>query len=138
MSADEAWKDALEIAKVLRQNSLKAESARPEPNFISHKGLDMPARDIYHDSVKNALRNETIFDRDTDRDMVVSIGWQKVKRIHGCLIHIDIINDKVWIQRDGTEDGIAYELEAAGIPKKQIVLGFYRPEVRPHTEYAAA
>jgi len=84
------------------------------------------------------IKNETVFDRDTDRYMVVSIGWQKVKRIHGCLIHIDIINDKVWIQRDGTEDGIACELEAAGIPKEHIVLGFYTPEVRRHTEYAVA
>jgi hypothetical protein len=70
--------------------------------------------------------------------MVVSVGWQKVKRIHGCLIHIDIINGKVWIQRDGTEHGIANELVAAGIPKDQIVLGFYTPEVRQHTEFAVA
>lgn len=82
------------------------------------------------------IQNETIFDREADRYMVVSIGWQKVKRIHGCLIHIDIINGKVWIQRDGTEHGIANELVAAGIPKDQIVLGFYTPEVRQHTEYA--
>ncbi len=84
------------------------------------------------------IQNETIFDREADRYMVVSIGWQKVKRIHGCLIHIDIINGKVWIQRDGTEHGIANELVAAGIPKDQIVLGFYTPEVRQHTEYAVA
>jgi hypothetical protein len=84
------------------------------------------------------IHNETIFDREADRYMVVSVGWQKVKRIHGCLIHIDIINGKVWIQRDGTEHGIANELVAAGIPKDQIVLGFYTPEVRQHTEYAVA
>jgi hypothetical protein len=84
------------------------------------------------------IHNETIFDREADRYMVVSVGWQKVKRIHGCLIHIDIINGKVWIQRDGTEYGIANELVAAGIPKDQIVLGFYAPEVRQHTEYAVA
>jgi hypothetical protein len=84
------------------------------------------------------IHNETIFDREADRYMVVSVGWQKVKRIHGCLIHIDIINGKVWIQRDGTEHGIANELVAAGIPKDQIVLGFYTPEVRQHTEFAVA
>jgi len=84
------------------------------------------------------IQNETIFDREADRYLVMSIGWQGVRRIHGCLIHVDIINDKVWIQRDGTEHGIAAELVAAGIPKDRIVLGFHPPEVRQHTNYAVA
>lgn len=84
------------------------------------------------------IQNETIFDRDADRYLVMSVGWQDVRRIHGCLIHVDIISDKVWIQRDGTEHGIANELVAAGIPKDRIVLGFHSPEVRQHTEYALA
>lgn len=42
----------------------------------------------------------------------------------------------MWIQRDGTEDGIALDLENAGIPKDHIVLGFKPPEVRPMTGYA--
>jgi len=84
------------------------------------------------------IQNEAVFDRATDRYLVVSVGWQAVRRIHGCLIHIDIINDKVWIQRDGTEHGIANELVAAGIPREHIVLGFHAPEVRQYTEYATA
>jgi len=84
------------------------------------------------------IQNEVIFDREADRYLVMSIGWQDVRRIHGCLIHVDIINDRVWIQRDGTEHGIADELVAAGIPKDRIVLGFHPPEVRQHTEYAVA
>ncbi|RKZ93145.1 MAG: hypothetical protein DRR19_02055 [Candidatus Parabeggiatoa sp. nov. 1] len=51
------------------------------------------------------------------------------------LIHIDIINDNLWIQRDDT--GVTQELVNAGIPKDHIVLGFHPAEVRPHTEYAA-
>ncbi|MGH9767942.1 MAG: XisI protein [Blastocatellia bacterium] len=84
------------------------------------------------------IQNEAVFDRENDRYMVVSVGWDGVKRVHGALIHIDIINSKIWIQRDGTEHGVARELVAAGIPKDQIVLGFHTPDVRPHTEYAAA
>ncbi len=83
------------------------------------------------------IQNEAVFDRESDRYMVVSVGWDGVKRVHGALIHIDIINGKIWIQRDGTEHGIARELVAAGIPKDQIVLGFHTPDVRPLTEYAA-
>ncbi len=32
------------------------------------------------------------------------------------VIHIDLLGDKVWVQYDGTEDGVATELVAAGIP----------------------
>ena len=84
------------------------------------------------------IQNEVIFDEEHDRYLVVSVGWDRTKRIHGALIHLDIHNGKVWIQRDGTEHGIARELVAAGIPKEQIVLGFHPADVRPHTEYAAA
>jgi hypothetical protein len=84
------------------------------------------------------IQNEAVFDRENDRYMVVSVGWDGVKRVHGALIHIDIINSKIWVQRDGTEHGIARELVAAGIPKDQIVLGFHTPDVRSLTEYAAA
>ncbi|NER33043.1 MAG: XisI protein [Oscillatoria sp. SIO1A7] len=48
-----------------------------------------------------------------------------------------MVGDKIWIQRDGTEDGMATELAAAGIPKEQIVLAFHPPELRQYTEYAA-
>lgn len=58
--------------------------------------------------------------------------------MHSCLVHIDIIGGKLWIQRDGTEKGIAADLERAGVLKEHIVLGFRSPEVRPHTDYAVA
>jgi hypothetical protein len=51
---------------------------------------------------------------------------------------VDIINGKIWIQRDGTEYGVARELVDAGVPKSQIVLGFRPPEIRPYTEFAVA
>jgi hypothetical protein len=49
---------------------------------------------------------------------------------------LEIINDKIWVHRDGLEDGIANDLVAAGIPKSQIVLGFHAEDVRPYTEFA--
>lgn len=85
------------------------------------------------------VTNDAVFDEANDRYLIVSVGWEgNVRRIHHCLVHLDIINGKVWIQRDGTEDGIAYELEAAGIPKSDIVLAFHPEDVRPHTGYAVA
>ena len=84
------------------------------------------------------IQNQTVFDGETDQYLIVSVGWTKDGRIHGCLIHLSIIDGKVWVQRDGTEDGIANELVQAGIPKKDIVLGFHEPDVRPYTGFAVA
>ena len=59
--------------------------------------------------------NHAVFDPETDRYIIVSVGWGTKRRVHGCLIHVEMIDGKVWIQRDGTEDGIANELVEAGI-----------------------
>lgn len=84
--------------------------------------------------------NTLVCDEEGDHYLILSMGWETnpKRRVHGCLIHLDIIDGKVWVQRDGTEDGVAGELEEAGIPKSDIVLGFHPPHVRPLTEYAAA
>ena len=85
------------------------------------------------------VENEPVFDRDNDHYLIMQLGWQEgVRRIHGCLVHLDIINGKVWIQRDGTEDGIVNDLEEAGIPKSDIVAGFHPAEDRQLTGYAVA
>ena len=85
------------------------------------------------------LERRLIVDRNSNHYLLMTLGWEGKKgknRFHGCLVHLEIIDGKIWIQRDGTEDGIATELVAAGIPKSAIVLAFHPPYVRPHTEYA--
>jgi hypothetical protein len=84
------------------------------------------------------IQNEAVFDCENDRYLVVSVGWQDARRVHGVLIHIDIISDKIWIQRDGTEQGIANDLVKSGIPKDHIALGFHAPDVRQYTDFAVA
>lgn len=84
------------------------------------------------------IQAEVVFDRTRDRYLWMDVGWNGDRRVHGCLVHIDIIDGKLWIQRDGTEEGIAADLERAGIPKEHIVLGFRAPDVRQYTGYAVA
>jgi hypothetical protein len=79
---------------------------------------------------------ELVFDRTHDRDLLIEAGWQGTDRIYGTLLHIDLIDGKLWIQQDGTEDGVAEELVAAGVPKDHIVLGFKSPERRRLTDFA--
>lgn len=82
------------------------------------------------------IEQQTIFDKEGDHYLLMLVGREGVRRVHGCLIHLDIINGKIWIQRDGTEDGVAEKLLEAGVPKNKIVLGFRSLELRKHTEFA--
>jgi hypothetical protein len=84
------------------------------------------------------LRCEELFDRDHDRYALFTLGWDAGKRVHFPLVHVNIVDGKVWIEKDNTETGIASELVEAGIPKSQIVLAFRSPEMRKLTEYAVA
>ncbi|NEQ70937.1 MAG: XisI protein [Symploca sp. SIO2D2] len=84
------------------------------------------------------LTCKPVFDEVADSYLLVTLGWDAAKRIHGCLVHLDIIDGKVWVQRDEIEEGVTKELVAAGIPKEQIVLGFHPLDVRPYTGYAIA
>lgn len=79
---------------------------------------------------------ETVFDETRDHYELVYAGWHGHRRIHGSVLHIDIRGGKVWIQFDGTEEGVAEELVAKGIPREDIVLAFHSPDVRKHTAYA--
>ena len=81
---------------------------------------------------------ETVFDRINDRYLLVEVGWENGYRIYGPLLHVDICGGKLWIQHDGTEDGVAGELAAAGVPKERIVLAFRPPSLRAPSEFAVS
>ncbi len=79
---------------------------------------------------------QLVCDRENHHYLLIETGWQNGQRIYGTLIHIDIIDEKIWIQQDGTEAGIANELIQLGISPQQIVLGFKSPERRKITDFA--
>jgi hypothetical protein len=84
------------------------------------------------------LTCETVFDRAQDRYLLMTFGRDRGKRVHFTLAHIDIVGDKLWIRWDRTEEGIATELVALGVPKEDIVLGFKSERMRQDTEFAVA
>lgn len=78
---------------------------------------------------------EAVTDHDHGHYEVVSVGWENDERVHGCIMHIDLKNGKLWIQHDGTDVGIADELVEMGVPKEDIVLAFQPPYKRPYTGF---
>ncbi|MFM6193724.1 MAG: XisI protein [Planktothrix sp.] len=80
------------------------------------------------------VETQIAFDLEQDRYLMFHVGWRGERRVFGCVIYIEIKDEKIWIQRDGTEGGIANELIAAGVPKSDIVLGYRSPYMRQFTE----
>ncbi len=84
------------------------------------------------------IHTVAICDPKIDNYLLIDLGWGKMGRIHDVAIHAQIIEEKIWIEIDGTENGITQQLLDLGIPKQQIVLGFLRPKRRALTEFAIA
>lgn len=77
-----------------------------------------------------------LFNDEEQTYLILNVGWREKRYIHNVVVHVDIINNQLWIQKDDTEEGIATDLVEAGIPKHNIVLGFREAEVRPYTGFA--
>ncbi len=84
------------------------------------------------------IDSELIFDIERDRYQVTNVGWDGNRRVHSCALHLDIIDDKVWIQHNSTEMAIGTELSKMGIPTSDIILGFQAPYLRQYTDFGVA
>jgi XisI protein len=108
------------------------------------EGIKYPeiVQNILTSHAKNPSNSQTevklIFDKENHRYQIMNIGWLDLTRIFGCIVYIEIKDGKIWIERDGTEIGIANELVEAGVPKQDIVLAFKAPYKRKFTDFAAS
>ncbi len=83
--------------------------------------------------------NQLVADKENHNYQIVTIGWDQNERyVHDCPIHIAIINNKIWIQRNMTEIELGEEFVKMGVPKSDIVIGFLHPEIREYSDYAVA
>jgi hypothetical protein len=78
------------------------------------------------------------FDRERGQFLLLDEGWDGYRRIHNVWAHVELRDGKIWIHEDGTEEGIANLLVAAGVPHDHIVLAFHAPNLRDATEFAVA
>lgn len=81
-------------------------------------------------------RTLTIFDRQNGQFLLMDEGWDGFKHIHRVWVHVEMQDGKFWIQKDGTEEGIAVDLMNAGVPKERIVLAFQHPGRRQYSDFA--
>ena len=108
----------------------------------------MDTRLIYQTAIKRILSeyarytpayghitSRVAFDDEHGSYALFQLGWNKDEYVHGAVIHIDMLDNRVWVQYDGTEDGVATDLVEAGILNEDIILGFRPPELRQYTGF---
>ena len=91
---------------------------------------------LKYDSPDDVIKSSVSFDDEHGNYVLLQAGWRGDEYLQGSVIHIQLIDNKIWIQYDGTEYGVANELVDAGITKADIVLGFRHPSVRQYTGFA--
>ena len=89
-------------------------------------------------SIGGDIESETVFDLKFDRYLLIDLGWNEHQRIYNCIIHIEIRDDKIWIQRNQTDISIADELIEKGVRKEDIILGLQPPYIREFTGLGVA
>jgi protein gp37 len=107
---------------------------------------------IYQNIVEKVLENfvtariqndspiitQVVADTRNHHYQIVRTGWLKGKQIYNVIFHFDIINEKIWLQRNISDYDIVEDIEQMGVPKSDIVLAFHSPTMRAMTGYAVA
>jgi XisI protein len=84
------------------------------------------------------IESQVVFDTQHDHYQVMNVGWDGNRRVHGCVLHLDIKDGKVWVQHNMTEMPIAQALMEMGVAKEDIVLGFQAEYMREYTGFGVA
>lgn len=88
-------------------------------------------------SPKDEVEEQLLIDTIHDHYQILTIGWENGKRVYYPVFHLDIKNNKIWVQEDATDFDLVGELERRGVAQSDIVLGFHAPFKRQYTNYAA-
>lgn len=78
------------------------------------------------------------FDDERCQYLLRRLGWTATGRLRQTDLHVSLRNDKIWIEEDWTEEGIATWFMEHGVPPQDIVLGFQPPLLRTAGEFALA
>lgn len=102
------------------------------------KRILLERADLLNSQPVPGLETLCVFDEASDVYMVLNVGWLDRRRVQYFTLLVRILDCKIWIEEDGTEEGLANSLVAAGIPAQNIVVAYNPPELRKMTEYAVA
>ena len=94
-------------------------------------------QDVVARSQAGSVRTVSVFDEASNQYQVLNIGWDESgKRIFQPMIHLELLNGKIWIQENLTDLDIAKVFLEYDIEKSDIVLSLHSPGLRQFSEYA--
>jgi hypothetical protein len=102
------------------------------------QGLTEYAKFLEKSDLEKSFEVVLVFDDDHQQYLLRELGWTEDRRIRQTRLHLALRNDKIWIEEDWTEEGMATYFLEHGVPREDIILGFQPPEMRPYTEFATA
>lgn len=82
------------------------------------------------------MKMQTIFDDNQDSYLLMVTGWDQDFRVHRPVIHLDIKDNKIWLQHDSTDAEIPEQLLDMGVPRNHLIFGFVPEEERKSTGFA--
>jgi XisI protein len=113
-------------------------------NHLKYQNAIVELLNEYQSYLSNATLQEkddrfkVLTDEQHHHYQLLVSGWKADKYRFKVLFHLDIINNKVWLQQNDTEFFIADELMEKGVAREDIVLGFLPVRDRAYSGFAAA
>jgi hypothetical protein len=95
-------------------------------------------RQLYAGQPEGGVETAVICDDAHGQYLLMRVGWRGETRVRRPLFYLRLKSGKIWIEEDWTQEGVATELVAMGVPHDEIVLAFQPPDLRQLTEFAAA
>ena len=84
------------------------------------------------------VESQVSIDNQRGHYQMLSVGWERGQRVYHVLLHVDLKDQKFWVQQDYTQPSITDLLLEAGVPKSDIVLGFQPPQARELMDFAVS
>jgi hypothetical protein len=67
------------------------------------------------------------FDDERGQYLWLQVGYERGRRVHAVTVHARLVDGKIRVEQDWTEDGIATALAHAGVPWEDMTFGFHEP-----------
>jgi XisI protein len=94
-------------------------------------------KDLARAPINGDIQTIAIIDIEGDHYQILDIGWdENGQRVFQPMIHLDLIQNKVWIQENMTDLDIAKQMVDSGVSASDIVLGLHSRSLRQFSDYA--
>ncbi len=83
------------------------------------------------------IKSYTLFDKEAHHYQLLSMGWFRQEYTYNVTMHLDIIDEKIWIHQNNSDANLSKELIELGVAKEDIFLSFILPARQQFVAVAA-